>query len=93
MDRDTQGYRIRIGAQLAAIEHMVIHLFALQAAMLDDKQFAQMEMTWAAGVASQTIPGVDAASSDLLADELGQQTLRLLRGVAEARKMMRERMG
>lgn len=88
-----QEYRIRTGAHLAAIDYIVTRLFSLATVSLSNENFERVLQGWEEGINQETIPGVDAAQSDLLTAEIRDQLLRLLSGVKEDRQAILERMG
>lgn len=89
MDREFQEYRIKTAAHLAALELMIIRLLVTVTSPLTDEQFEQTKRSWADGLAQETIPGLDPVQSDMLADELRVQVMRVLEGVSESRLALR----
>jgi len=79
-------------ARLVAIEHLLMHQFALTTLQLSDDQFAQMAENWRSQLDQESFPGADAAASDLLASEIRDAVLALLQGVRENRQQMIERL-
>lgn len=77
--------QIELQARLTAIEHLLAHLIAMQLRQSADPQAAArlMSENWEKGSQAQTIPGIDPALSDMLADEVGRETNRILQGVVE----------
>ena len=77
--------RLKLEARLAAIEHMLMHLYAAQIGQADTPLAAvdHMEQSWRHGLGSQTIPGLPPEQSDLIAAEVSQEILRLISGIRE----------
>lgn len=79
-------------ARLMAIEHLLMHQFALTTLYLTAEQFEKMNSNWRATLDRETFEGTDAAVSDLLSAEIRDAVLALLQGVADNRKDMLSRL-
>lgn len=79
----TPPHRIRLEARLAAIEYLVIRLYAAQLAQAPDGTVDQMIENYRTGLAALTIPDLHPVQSDLAAQETTEQVDRVLQGVKE----------
>lgn len=83
------GETVQREARLAAIEHLLMHHFALTTLHLSDDQFSQMGKTWRQSLDRETFEGADAAVSDLLSGEIRDAMMKLLEGVRDNRERMK----
>ncbi len=76
---------IELEARLAAIEHLLMHLYAEHLSQGPDPLSAVREMqeNWQQGLDIQTIPGLAPEQSDLFVGEIAQQEVRILAGIRE----------
>lgn len=77
---------IQLEARLTSIEYLLAKVLAQLTFHYPDDKFEQMVQNYAVGMEKQTFPGLDAATSDLVASEIRDEVLRLLKSVKEIRQ-------
>ena len=81
---------IKLKARLLAIEFFIAKLFAAVTIQVSEKDLARLKQNHIDGLKRQTVPGVDAATADLLTSEFADAVMELWNYAEKIRKQGRK---